>query len=233
MRELYKAYRAEAHRLKLRPPFKYFFRWKRSLEPGATSVKDEQPWITFKAIDFLKKNLKSTDKVFEYGGGGSTLFFAKRVSEVVTVEHIEEWFVILKDTVSKKGIKGWKGNFVKPEKGDLFSPPDISNPDHYSADDIPSKGYNYKNYASVIDAYPDKYFDCVLIDGRARPSCVKHAIPKIKKGGYLVLDNTNREYYLTQTQKWFDKDFEKIFGEFGPTPYERTFTHTSIWKKIN
>ncbi|MBL7921780.1 MAG: hypothetical protein JNJ40_15810 [Bacteroidia bacterium] len=229
---LFKLYRDEAKKHGLRTPLNYFFRWKKSLEPGATSVRDEQPWITFQAIDFLNKNLKSTDKVFEYGGGGSTLFFAKRVAEIITVEHNEEWFKILSDTIKQKNIKSWKGNFVLPEKGDLFTPPDFANPDHYSADDVPSYGFNYKAYVSVIDQYPDIYFDCIIIDGRSRPACIKHAMPKLKAGGFLVLDNSDRKYYLTQTEPLLAKDYQKLIGEQGPSPYASVFTRTTIWKKL-
>ncbi len=229
---LFNLYRAEAKKHGLQTSLNYFFRWKKSLEPGASSVKDQQPWITFKAIDFLNENLKSTDKVFEYGGGGSTLFFAKRVAEIITVEHNEEWFKILSDTVQQKNIKSWKGNFVLPEKGDLFTPPDFGNPDHYSADDVPSYGFNYKTYVSVIDQYPDNYFDCVLVDGRSRPACIKHSISKIKKGGFLVLDNSDRAYYLSKTSQLLAGAFEPMVDTFGPCPYLQHFTKTSIWKKI-
>jgi hypothetical protein len=41
------------------PALKYFSRWQASMHPDANSVKDEQPWITFKAIDFLSKNLNT------------------------------------------------------------------------------------------------------------------------------------------------------------------------------
>ena len=229
---LFSSYTAEVKKYQLQNTFKYFFRWRKCLEPGASSVKDEQPWITFKAIDFLDSNLKSTDKVFEYGGGGSTLFFAKRVADIVTVEHNEEWFKILSETIAQKNIKGWKGNFVLPVKGDLVVPPDFANPEHYSADDVPSYGYNYKDYVSVIDAYADDYFDCVIVDGRSRPACIKHSISKIKKGGFLVLDNSDRKYYLTQTESLLADKFDKIIGDFGPSPYAQVFTHTTIWKKI-
>ncbi len=229
---LFKLYRAEAKKYGLQNTTKYFFRWKKSLEPGASSVKDEQPWITFKAIDFLNNNLKSSDKVFEYGGGGSTLFFAKRVAEIITVEHNEEWFKILSDTIAQKNIKGWKGNFVLPEKGDLHTPPDFANPEHYSADDIPSYGFNYKAYVSVIDQYPNNYFDCIIIDGRSRPACIKHSMPKLKVGGFLVLDNSDRKYYLTQTESLLANDYQKIIGDQGPSPYAQVFTHTTIWKKV-
>src|SRR4051812_14868890 len=78
---------------------KYFKRWKQSLEPSRNSITDRQPWITFPSIDMLRNKLNPSSRVFEYGGGGSTLFFLDNAGEVVTVEHDEEWFYKLEKTI--------------------------------------------------------------------------------------------------------------------------------------
>lgn len=227
----YKIFLSELKKHQLKSGLNYFLRWQRSLKKGASSVRDEQPWITFKTIDYLKKHLQKTDKVLEYGGGGSTLFFVNRVEEVVTVEHNEEWFDILEQMMLKKACNNWKGFLVKAEKGDLVPNPDFSNPDHYSSDDAPSIGYNYKAYASTIDQFPNAYFNLVLVDGRSRPACIKHAVSKIRSGGYLILDNSDRAYYLKQTQSLLTNDFTRVFGEYAPSPYLKEFTHTTLWQK--
>jgi hypothetical protein len=49
------------------------------------------PWITYPAIDFVKKRLRSDMTVFEYGCGWSTLWWASRVKAIVSVEHDKEW----------------------------------------------------------------------------------------------------------------------------------------------
>ena len=49
------------------------------------------PWITYPAIDWLGKRLVKEHRVFEYGSGHSTLWYARHVSEVVAVEHDFEW----------------------------------------------------------------------------------------------------------------------------------------------
>src|SRR5712692_963092 len=49
------------------------------------------PWFTFGAIDFLQSWVKPHHRVFEYGCGGSTLFFAARAARVVCVEHNKSW----------------------------------------------------------------------------------------------------------------------------------------------
>lgn len=210
---------------------KYYSLWKNALKPGASSVKDQQPWITFQAIDFLKKILKKNSKVFEFGGGGSTLFFTSRAGEVVTTEHNKEWFAVLTDVVKKKSISNWKGSLIEAAKGDLLAAPEKANPDHYSSGDKESKGYNYKAYASSIDKFEDSYFDFILVDGRSRPSCIKHSLSKLKKHGYLIVDNSDREYYLEYFKEILAKDFIRELDGFGPTPYLKHFTKTTIWRK--
>lgn len=49
------------------------------------------PWITYPTIDFIEPRLKSEWKVFEYGGGQSTLWWAGKVAQVHTVEHDPQW----------------------------------------------------------------------------------------------------------------------------------------------
>jgi hypothetical protein len=212
-------------------PYRYFLRWLRSLGENHSSVSDEQPWLTFEVIDFLQKTIRKTHTVFEFGGGGSTLFFVHRAKEVVTAEHDKTWFLALQKVLEAKQIQNWNGKFVPAEKGDLFPVSNPSDPTHYSSQDESSKGLNFQGYASAIDEFPDAYFDFVLVDGRARPSCIIHSISKIKPGGYLVLDNSDRSYYYTSTREMLNLSFECKLDNFGPSPYLREFTKTSLWKK--
>jgi hypothetical protein len=50
------------------------------------------PWVTYSFIDFIKPRLHKDLSVFEYGSGNSTLFYAQRVRNVVSVEHDETWY---------------------------------------------------------------------------------------------------------------------------------------------
>ena len=50
------------------------------------------PWLTYPMIELLNERLHDGLKVFEYGGGHSTLYFGPRVAEVVTVEHDRQWY---------------------------------------------------------------------------------------------------------------------------------------------
>ena len=50
------------------------------------------PWITYPTIHFLESRLRSDMSVFEFGSGNSTFWWAKRVAQVDTVEHLKEWY---------------------------------------------------------------------------------------------------------------------------------------------
>lgn len=50
------------------------------------------PWITLPCLDFIGNRINKDMSVFEFGAGNSTLYFAKRVGSIVSVEHNQEWF---------------------------------------------------------------------------------------------------------------------------------------------
>jgi len=209
---------------------KFYKRWSSALQPGSNSVADEQPWITFPAIDFLKGYINTGTKVFEYGGGGSTLFFVNRAKVVITVEHDKTWFNALQTVIANKKIANWQGNLIEPEAVSLKAPLDAADPDHYYTGDKVFMENTFKMYATAIDKYADEYFDIVLVDGRSRPSCIQHSLPKIKKGGLLILDNADRKYYLEKTKTALS-EFELALDQYSPAPYTDFFTQTNIWIK--
>lgn len=208
----------------------YYSAWKASQKEGRGTMADEQPWLSYAAIDHLNRFVRSDMKVFEYGGGGSTLYFTNRTASVVTVEHNPEWFVLLGKEMKSRGKNNWQGHLIPGEPGRPKGAA-ISDPNAYVSDDADNADKNFRAYASSIDQFADEYFDIVLVDGRSRPSCTKHGIPKLKKGGWLIIDNSDRDYYLEAFRKKLAADFETVLHCKGPTPYCTWFTQTSIWKK--
>lgn len=192
---------------------------------------DELPWINFLAIDFLSKQLRPEFKVFEFGGGGSTLFFCKNVAEVVTVEDNAEWFNILTETVRSKGYQNWKGFFVSPELLSDAGPRAHSNPADFKSSVRGLEQMSFEQYARTIDPFQYEYFDLILVDGRARPSCIQQAIPRLKKGGLLVVDNTERPHYLAHFQEIITTQFILEEDRYAPVGYTPDFTRTTILRK--
>jgi precorrin-6B methylase 2 len=68
--------------------------WFRSNREGASidASGEPLPWVTYPAIEFIKRRVKPEMSVFEYGSGGSTRWWANLVSHVVSVEHDRQWF---------------------------------------------------------------------------------------------------------------------------------------------
>jgi hypothetical protein len=54
---------------------------------------------------------------------------------------------------------------------------------------------DYVNYYMTVDSISDNSLDFLLVDGRARPECLYYALPKMKKNGLVILDNSEREHY--------------------------------------
>jgi hypothetical protein len=75
--------------------------WFRSFQSGkAINLAGEPiPWCTYPYIHFIEPRLRADFRVFEYGAGNSTLWFAKRVKEVVSVESDERWFSMIFDNI--------------------------------------------------------------------------------------------------------------------------------------
>jgi hypothetical protein len=64
------------------------FNTKKSIDKNGNPI----PWCSYPFIKFIEPRLKKEFKVFEYGSGNSTLWYTKRVAEVVAVENDLEWF---------------------------------------------------------------------------------------------------------------------------------------------
>ncbi len=209
----------------------YFEQWKAALQPGRTSVADERAWITFPALDYLHDWLRPNHRVFEYGGGGSTLFFCKRAGFVATVEHDGTWFDILTQKIKEKSYLHWEGAFIPGEAVTDGSSPRPADPDAFRSGGKPFKNLSFEKYAKAITRYPLASFDLVLVDGRARPSCIQQALPHLKVGGLLVVDNADRAYYTAAFQEVLAKDFKVILNQYYPIPYIPYFIITMIFEK--
>jgi Methyltransferase domain len=140
-----------------------FPRFLATLRQGPTRLR--MPWLPFRLADELETVVRLDSRVFEYGGGGSTLWFLDRGAIVVTVEHDQAWAAVLECAVESDS---W--TLLRPSIGD-----------------------GYARYAGAICSFPDDWFDVVLVDGRARRRCVVRSLPKVKPGGLLLVDDVDRE----------------------------------------
>lgn len=63
------------------------------------------PWISYPAIDFLERYLRPEMDVFEFGSGGSTVYFSSRVGSVTAVEEDAKWATLVEAELKKTGSK--------------------------------------------------------------------------------------------------------------------------------
>ncbi|NCU05218.1 MAG: hypothetical protein GXC73_14660 [Chitinophagaceae bacterium] len=185
-------------------------------------LKHEIPWMCFGVVDYLGQWLTKKMLVFEYGSGGSTLYLSKRVKRLHSVEYDLNWYNHVNSILSLATIDGITYQFILPEKVEATEQEKCGKPEAYLSCMGAYKGLRFQQFVQSIESYPTDYFDLVIVDGRARPSCIQHAIPKIKQGGILLVDNADRAYYLkpfpelSDHSKWEEKSFT------GHTPFGLT-----------
>lgn len=130
------------------------------------------PWIVPEAVKFLEKTIKQDWKIFEFGSGWSTIFYAERAEMVVSLEHDPSWYDRIRKQLLERKITTCDLQKVKLE---LFS--------------------------RAIEKFEDNSFNLIVIDSheeedlRERLSCMAAAKPKIVPGGYLMLDDSDRPEY--------------------------------------
>lgn len=169
-------------------------------------------------------------RVFEYGSGGSTLFWLRYGALYVSIEHDLDWYSLVRQRLTPEQEHLIDYRLVLPELvKDSGWQGDPADPESYTSSDEPFYGYSFRKYVTQIDAFPNEYFDFILIDGRARPSCIKHSVPKVKVGGLLVLDNADRSYYTSKTQVYLQDFFLHEF--YGVGPLVREMWKTNIYKR--
>ena len=91
-------------------------------------------------------------------------------------------------------------------------------------------GFSFRAYAQAIDRFADEALDVVLVAGRARPSCLRHALAKVRRGGLVLLDHAERSWYqpalaLAAADAWERTDHA------GPGPYAPRFWQTTILRR--
>ena len=135
------------------------------------------PWWPYEIVEYVGRQLPAGSRVLEFGGGGSSLWLADRGASLTVVEHHRGWADELRA--------------VLPPSTDVVHVPASGSG---SITSRIADGY-FDDYVAVVDRYPDASLDLVVVDGRARVECAMRALPKIKHGGMLLLDDCDRPRY--------------------------------------
>lgn len=142
------------------------------------------PWLTESSIKFLNDFLISNDKsILEFGMGASTIWLSQRCKFLTSVDHDPIWFNEVKTHINNSNV------FLN-----LFESNVIHGTD-----------YIEKSYSHISDQFDDESLDMILIDGRSRVDCFFRSESKLRRGGIMVLDNSERIEYNQIFDAYEDK----------------------------
>jgi hypothetical protein len=161
------------------------------------------PWYSYPAIEWLDARIRSSDRVFEYGAGHSTLWYAGRVREVVAVEDDAGWA----DRVAAQVA----ANVTVLRRTAMTSAP--TSP-----------------YVSAL-LEQDGPFDVITIDGAERVSCAHAAPARLQEGGVVVFDNSDRPAYREGIEHLHRAGLQRI-DLYGFSPGNGTMSCTSIFVRL-
>ena len=167
-------------------------------------VELELPWFSYAAIDFLEKYLRPDARVFEFGSGGSTLFFARRAKSVTSVEDNAHWCELVAEKIAGRGI----------ENVDLR---------HVPVAFTTEEAFETSEY---LQAVRQSRFDVIIVDGaewtaNVRPICFRAAQDQIAPGDIIVVDDSWRYRELRQANR---ARRVEIFESVGPARFGVTST---------
>lgn len=128
-------------------------------------------WMNEKEKAIIEKYLSSDATVMEWGSGGSTIEFSKKVKKYYSVEHNEGWYNKVKGAISSNTTLYYRPvNKIPPEEP------------YYNQS-------TYEYYQSYVDVVYEigEMFDIALIDGRARRLCALKIIPYLKTNAVVII----------------------------------------------
>ncbi len=184
------------------------------------------PWFSYPATHFLESVVQKNWSVFEYGSGYSTEFWNRKCRRVISVEHDEKWFDILRDRnkgfelhLLKEGAERGRREIVELIRS--FEAQEFSLPQSTSAFFNKYHGLanvEFANYAAKLMDFPKGFFDVIVVDGMARCLCSFVAAEYISNTGIIILDNSDRWQYNAVHQYLIDqKGFNRVdFHGLGP-----------------
>lgn len=196
------------------------------------------PWIVYEAKKWLDSYLGKDMTVFEWGSGGSTIYFSKKSKKIISIEHNKEWHAKVSAAIRHEKIKNCSYFLIVPQKSIFARFLPYGSYTYVSKTFKEHANLSFSDYAKKIDEYSNEAFDLVVVDGRSRVACMSHAIKKIKKGGFLLLDNSERNLYLpamNKLNKFYRQDFlatVRIMKKNGRQQSGRSNNEKDIYKVI-
>jgi predicted O-methyltransferase YrrM len=148
----------------------------------------ERPWIVPASIGWLRRRIRSGWSVLELGSGRSTVWFARRAGRVISVEDNEYWFPRTRERLERAGLTNVDLR-LRPVEG----------------------------FPSEVAELSDASFDLVVVDFLESPEvtridCIRPAREKVRPGGLLLLDDSDRPGYAEAFELLAGWRFRKFSG---------------------
>jgi predicted O-methyltransferase YrrM len=165
----------------------------------------ERPWIVPAAIGWLRRRIRSDWSVLELGSGRSTAWFARRAGRVISFEDNEYWYPRTKERLEEAGVRN-----------------------------VDLRLRAVENFPGEVASLADSSFDLVVVDFLEAPTvtridCLKPAMERVRPGGYLLLDDSDRPGYAEAFELlagWGFRSFTGIKDEW-PEACETTIFRRS------
>lgn len=144
---------------------------------GRSPLDLQLPWFSYGAIDFLERTLQPAQEVFEFGSGGSSVFFARRVKSVHSVENDAAWHGSVTARARQLGLANLRCEL-------------------HAFGDAEAARYQELPYFRALEG---RRFDVIIVDGfcgfttgpygALRPHCFRLALQAVRPGGMIVVDD--------------------------------------------
>jgi predicted O-methyltransferase YrrM len=134
-------------------------------------VVPERPWIVPAAIGWLRRRMRRDWRVLELGAGRSTPWFARRAGHLLSLEDNGYWLQQARERLEQLGLTN-----------------------------VELRELPVEEFADAIEGLDDASLDLVVVDfleapGADRVDAVRAARAKVRPGGYLLLDDSDRTPY--------------------------------------
>jgi predicted O-methyltransferase YrrM len=131
----------------------------------------ERPWIVPAAIGWLRRRIRSDWSILELGSGRSTAWFARRAGHVISLEDNAFWHGRTREHL---------------ERNQLVN--------------VDLRLRAVEEFPKEVAGLPDGAFDLVVVDFLEAPTvtrvdCITPAREKVRPGGHLLLDDSDRPGY--------------------------------------
>lgn len=154
---------------------------------GRHALRYCEPWIVPEAIEYLETLVKPEWKVFEWGCGGSAIWFAERCQKVTVIESVPRWVCWGYERLQEKELSNTLIIHAPTWQGKLTG------------------------YINVIEAYKNETFDLISVDGimSARQKSLEHVKRKLKPDGVIMIDNSNK-FDVVGLEDWNELRFQTL-----------------------